>query len=143
MANISYCKRFTAGRSRRVTAVLSLVLLNLAMLPCAMALEQEPIRPCCPPDHAQHVDSHHEHASDAKSTHCHSAAGDCCDIDEFSIDDRSQKSGKDSAEQLLLVTAMDTACTILRSRSVVFPTGPPDPPPGAQRLHAIYCVYLD
>ena len=138
-------QRFTA---RGVAALISLLWLNLAMLPCAMALEGEHNCPNCPPEHDQPMASHHDHAdADADTApDCKTAQADCCDLEDFSIDDRGQKSsqkdGKNGGEQFTMSSTTDPVRRARPVQAAHFPTGPPDPNPGARRLHALHCVYL-
>lgn len=135
--------RFIAAGTRRVTAMVSLVWLNLAMLPCAMAMESDHSCPDCPPEAAQEVVSHHDHAVAEKGADCSFAQADCCQIDQINIDDRSQKSGKDDGKKIAVITNIGFGQFSAYSLTPEFPTGPPDPGPGTTRLHALFCVYLD
>ena len=135
-------RRIFAAR-RRVTALASLIWLNMAIGPCAMALQQEAICPDCPPGHSQQMASHHGHDESDSAPSCNTAQTDCCDFGDFTVDDRGQKSGKNGGEQFALVPVLETVKLARHVRLTVFVTGPPDPAPGTQRLHAIYCVYLN
>ncbi len=143
MATKTLFRRFFPARPRGVTALVSLIWLNLAMLPCAMALQQEEICPDCPTGHEQQMSSHHDHDESNSAPSCSTEDTDCCDFGEFTVDDRGQKSGKNSGEQFALTSKFETAKLVRHVVSTVFPTGPPDPIPEAQGLHAIYCIYLD
>lgn len=136
-------RRFITARSRGMCALVSLIWLNLAMLPCAMALQQETICPDCPTDHEQKMPAHHEHGDSDLVPDCNTANSECCDFGEFTIDDRTQKSGKSDSEQIALVSDLASVNLSRHVSTTAFPTGPPDPTSGTKRLHAIFCVYLD
>lgn len=124
--------------------MLLLVCLNLAMLPCAMAVEKDHDCPSCPPDHQQEIASHHAHDVDGDVANCVTAQPDCCELDQVSLDDRSQSVEKKSGENTAFVVAPSLA--ELRSPAMQYErrsTGPPGLVRGSPRLHVINCVYLD
>lgn len=133
---------FRAG-SRRVAALVSLVCLNLAMLPCAMGLEQFEACPDCPTELTQDAHAHHANAEAEKSADCGNAHNDCCEVDDFSSDDRPQKPAKDGSEPFALTADPMSPRRSATAGVILNATGPPDPYPGSTRLHSLFCVYLD
>jgi hypothetical protein len=113
--------RTTAG-SRRWLVLLSALWLNLAILPCAMALEtaSEPGHDCCPPVLEL------------------AAAADCCELDSVNVENREFEPSKDSVAM---------CSTMPVSRKAVFTSlqaqpPPPDPDSPAPPLHLLNCVFL-
>lgn len=109
---------------RRVAAVLLAVFLNLALVPCTMALEVvEEGHDCCPPE--LRLDP-----------------SECCQIDVGSNDTRSGiiKVDLDGAESLAApaYVALDD---LAAPRSHALPD-PPVPPRPQRDLNALFCVYL-
>jgi hypothetical protein len=125
-----------------VAALVSLVCLNLAMLPCAMGLVESEPCPDCPTTHAQEVDAHHGHTAEPAAD-CVNSHDDCCDVSEFSLDDRPQKPAKDGSDTFALIAGTNPARPTGAAVVVPGSTGPPDPDPGSPRIHVLNCVYLD
>ena len=97
--------------------------LNLALLPCAMALEAPDLgHDCCP----QTIEIQQ---------------ADCCDLDAVTLDKRD---GTFEAADEVLVATIDSGWPSLRS---VVPgwqaKKPPDPGNHSPPLHKLFCVYLD
>lgn len=111
--------------SRRVYAVLLAVFLNLAVLPCAMALEEiEKRHDCCPPE-------------------LNLEPAECCDIDDLSLDSRGGKLNLDDSTDVDVFAAGAGRESIdLAPIRHLASVDPPDPPPDAQTLHKLFCVYL-
>ena len=138
MSSRTISSRYPATGSRRAFSVLLLVWFNLAMLPCAMAIEKESGCPACPVGHEQELVSHHSHGDgDALQP-------DCCDLGQVNFDDRAQKFEKQDSDQLDFVVASQfdnlRPPTVRRNWN---PSAPPDLVSGSPRLHALNCVYLD
>ena len=122
-------RRFTQhwarlGR-RRVSALLLMVSLNLAILPCAMALEvAESAHDCCPPE-------------------IQLEAAECCTLDDVSIDTRSGSLKPYDSPELAALPASaatrDRLPAFAEYVPIVEPPGPPGKPPP---LHKLFCVYL-
>lgn len=110
---------------RRTAAVLLAVLLNLALLPCSMALEVvEEGHDCCPPE--LRLDP-----------------SECCEVDTAAVDVRDgfADAGGDDVEHL--VASMPDQPDVRSPRRYLATAGPPGAPPGAVALHKLNCVYLD
>ncbi len=123
-------------------SVVSLIWLNLAMLPCAMALESDHNCPECPPEQQSEMASHHDHEDTEKGANCSLEQSDCCQIDQLNFGDRGQKSDSDSGEKHAIIAETEYGQLFGYSPAPEFPTGPPDPDSGTTRLHALFCVYL-
>lgn len=110
-----------------------------------MALEQQQNHGCpgCAPSNEVPMDAHHGHDMKEPAVDCEVTQGDCCDLDEISLDDRNQKSPHDKAEKTAPSISIAGLPSLAEVRADNPPTGPPDPGRGAQRLHVLYCVYLD
>ena len=111
--------------SRRAAALLLAVLLNLALIPCSMAIEVvEEGHDCCPPE-------------------VNLEALDCCELDDVSVDSRGGSLEHDLTPDLDVVPAGaptdGTAVPIVR---YLANSDPPDPPGRRIALHKQHCVYL-
>ena len=140
------------GRRRRyVTAALSLLWLNLAMAPCAMAVDQNHDRnrdcPGCPPGHdgQHHGESaaHHGHAEADTLPPCFMAQPDCCELDSLHVDDRPQKLDRDDLDNATTALELGLDRAAVGSPPPRHATGPPHPAVGSLRLHVLHCVYRD
>ena len=109
-----------------IRAISLAVFLNLALLPCAVALEAvEDAHDCCPPE-------------------INLEAFECCEIDDANLDTRGNAVKTD--ERGDVETAPAPAFTGLNAPAAaawLTTTGPPDPPPRAAALHKLNCVYLN
>lgn len=132
-------------RTRGILGVILVAWLNLALQPCAMALEAEQDHDCphCPPAQSHRNDGHDMATYD---TPCATNASDCDVLDDWANNERkTQVKFKDipndlpasvapavpvvRVDQLLKLTAT--------SLSMIRPQGASPP------LHKLYCVYLD
>ncbi len=111
--------------SRRATAVLLAFLVNLALVPCTMAIEVvEEGHGCCPPEMKYE-------------------AQECCELDDVSVDTRGGPHENDLLPDLDVVFA--GAPTVLPASSptrFAASSDPPDPPDLPVVLHRLLCVYL-
>ena len=118
-------KNIAFSASRRVWVVLLVALLNLALVPCAMALEvREEGHDCCPPE-------------------LNLELLQCCELDDVSVDKR------DGLLELWDTPDYDdVAMGPLAERLALIPvirssvTDPPDPPDRVENLQKLLCVYL-
>jgi hypothetical protein len=118
-------QNWTVPGRRRVGALLLALCLNLAIIPCAMALEVvEQGHDCCPPE-------------------IQLEAVECCELDAVSIDARSGTLGPfdppDSDAMPASWPFQDLSTAPAHHWSSV---GPPDPPDDFPPLHELFCVYL-
>ena len=127
-------------RRRRLAAFLSVLWLNVAMLPCAMAVEEQPGCPDCPPEHAEAMASHHGHGN---SSSCALEQPDCCELDQIGFDSQQQNPGKADSGDSPVEPLPLSAATALKTTGAQYATGPPGAGAGSLRRHVILCVYLD
>ena len=109
--------------SRRGLAVLFTFWLNLALLPCAMAIETDQDgHDCCPPTvELQQID--------------------CCELDSATSDKRGGKF--ESYDDLFVVSTVAPWPSLYRADISENEMRPPDPTDYSAPLHKIFCVYLD
>ena len=133
-------------RGLRAIGLFAAVWLNLALAPCAMAVEDEEDHNCphCPPAQAH---GHHEtHPGMQAQTSCADDLADCGLDESFSHDTRSgQSPSKDAPEELPAVAVAGRfdggEPVIVRQRAPPahlagrLPAGPP--------IHLLNCVFLD
>jgi len=111
--------------SRRVQAVLLAAFLNLALVPCTMALEViEEGHDCCPPE-------------------LNLELSQCCVLDDVSVDKRDGVLELWDAPDydVIAIGPLDE----LVARVPVYhssATDPPDPPDRVESRHKLFCVYL-
>jgi hypothetical protein len=120
-----FASRWMALGRRRVSVLLLAVSLNLALVPCTMALEVVELgHDCCPPE-------------------LQIEASECCELDDASIDARSGLLEPDDQPEADALPA-HTAVTTLNSEFVRYTSGvdPPDPPATTAALHKLNCAYL-
>ena len=120
---IAQFRQFRAPR--RAAAVLLALILNVTLVPCAMALEAaEEQHDCCPPE-------------------IRLDAMECCVIDDVTHDARGSRLWLDddgSAEALLATTFVEAGLpTRIRGPES---TGPPRSPPRVVPVYKLNCVYL-
>lgn len=116
---------FAVPASRRAYAVLLVALLNLALVPCTMALEVvEEGHDCCPPELKVELP-------------------ECCELDDVSVDKR------DGSLELWDSPDYDDSATGPRDDFVAqasvlgfLATDPPDPPGRVEVRHKLFCIYL-
>ena len=110
---------------RRAAAALLALVLNLTLVPCAMALEAvEETHDCCPPE-------------------IRLDAAECCVIDDVTHDARGARIWLDEdggADALLMPAFTDAVVPVLVGDNEA--TGPPDPLVRAVPVYKLNCVYL-
>ena len=109
--------------SRKGLAVLITFWLNLALLPCAMAIETaEDGHDCCPPTvELQQID--------------------CCELDSATVDKRGGKF--ESYDDQVVEATVAPWPQIYKADISENEMRPPDPADYSPPLHKIFCVYLD
>lgn len=120
-----FAKYWTALGQRRAAALLLAVSLNLAIVPCTMALEViEQGHDCCPPE-------------------LQLEASECCELDDASIDVRSGLFEPDDQPEpdSLFGPAAAEALNNAHYRHTVG-VDPPDLPDNSPPLYKLNCVYL-
>jgi hypothetical protein len=121
---IAQHRRFAA--QRRVSAVLLALILNLALLPCLMAVEAaEEAHDCCPPE-------------------IRLDASDCCVIDDATLDARGARLWlDDDGGAEILVAPLFAEVLVPRHAGSPPPTGPPDTPVRKVSVHKLNCSYIE
>jgi hypothetical protein len=120
-----FVSNWTALGRRRVSALLLAVSLNLAIVPCTMALEVvEQGHDCCPPE--LRIES-----------------SECCELDDASVDARSGLLETDDQPESVALLGHALAQT-LNDWRVRYTIGvdPPDPPAHSPTLYKLNCAYL-
>ncbi len=130
--------------TRGVWALLAIVWLNMAFLPCAMAFEGDDHDcPHCPPTEDHAMAGHHamagEHDHHEASGSC--AESQCCDVVEATLETRTGK----FTQLPDIVAASTPSIAELAPRPLRHSTSldPPDTPGASPPLHVLYCVYLN
>ena len=114
-------RQFAATRS--AAALLLAFVLNMALVPCAMAIEvvaEE--HDCCPPE-------------------LRLEPVDCCEVDDGSIQSRGKSSEFDEDGELSSASDHASLLPVLSGRHAPV-VHPPDPPDTRPDLNALFCVYL-
>ncbi len=111
--------------SRRAAALLLAVLLNLAIVPCTMAIEvEEEGHDCCPPELKYEP-------------------RECCELGDVNIDSRSAFQKYDVTPDFDFAVAGSLTSVAAFSPAVfIASSDPPDPPGQSVALHKRHCVYL-
>ena len=136
-------RRKPAALGRKVLGLLTVLWLNMAVLPCAMAFESAETCPHCPPADEHEMASHHGHGEAKAQPACATAQVECCDLDEASVDTRGSKLEVKPASEVVFVTAPPIPAVPARAsvqRHVA--SDPPDISGTSPPLHVLYCVYL-
>ena len=113
------------GRRRGGAALLLAVLLNLALVPCTMALEVA-------------EDSHHAH--DCCPPKPQLDTSECCDVDEASVATRGDRVTPDNDLAQALPAEGPGVVAVAPKHAAA--ADPPDPPAPRDALHKLNCVYL-
>jgi len=110
---------------RRAAAALLALVLNVTLVPCAMALGAvEEAHDCCPPE-------------------IRLDAAECCAIDDVTHNARGARVllDEDGGTEVLLVSTFVDVAVPVRVGNIEA-TGPPDPPDRAIPVYKLNCVYL-
>jgi hypothetical protein len=111
--------------SRRAPALVLAALLNLALIPCAMAFEVvEQEHDCCPPE-------------------LNLESPQCCELDDVNVDKRDGTLKPwDSPDFDDLATDSLGKLAAYASVRRLSVADPPDPPGHVESRHKLFCVYL-
>ena len=134
----------SAALTRGVWSLLAVLLLNMAVLPCAMALESDD-HDCshCPPADQQQMAGHDDHIAARAELPCATTVSQCGDVDEAGVDTRSGKlKVKDSVDVEFFALPAIAELPTWHSGQVATAAVPPDIHGGSPPLHVLYCVYL-
>ena len=134
-----------------VFGMLLALCLNLAILPCAMALGvDDQACPHSPIAEQGAMDEHHGHSTghaveDTGQSHpdCMSTGSSCCDLAVASADSRWAQVKESFDDEPWLVSITASPPQPVTSYAVVAAVDPPDPPGTSVPRHVLFCVYLD
>jgi len=135
--------------TRSVWALLAVLWLNMAVLPCAMAFESDDHDcPHCPPADEHQMGGHHGHAkreaTQQAEASCATMQSQCCDIVDASVDTRSKKSDvRDSSDLEYCAVSSVPEFSVWPAAHYVGAADPPWPPDNFPPRHVLFCVYLD
>jgi len=101
------------------------ILLNLALIPCSMAIEVvEQSHDCCPPEITLE-------------------ALECCELDDASVDSRSGTLKDELIPDLdIVLTGAPEDMPAMSPARGLASSDPPDPPSPSAAIHKLHCVYL-
>lgn len=126
-----------------VLGLLAAVWLNLALQPCAMAMEADHDCPHCPPAHEHEMMAHHGHGEAKAEAPCASLEAPCGELDDVSMDGRSgQLKVKDTVELPVAIAHEPATSTVTAGERCNYATGPPQRAGLSPPLHVLFCVYL-
>ncbi|HNP64675.1 MAG TPA: hypothetical protein PKH39_12135 [Woeseiaceae bacterium] len=127
--------------SRRLLAVLALFSLNLAAMPCTMALEAVSDSGHCP-SMSEQVMTQADHHQPIVEKDCFSMQSDCCSAGGVALESRG---GADKLQKdvQFAVSVSPPWPTLLAHPVPVDDLRPPDLKVSFPPLHVLNCVYLD
>ena len=120
-----FASAHTARGPRRGAALLLAVLLNLALVPCTMALEVA-------------EEAHHGH--DCCPPELQLDPSECCEIGAASVSTRGDQLTPDNDLDEAAPAAVPPVASVARKYTAS--ADPPDPPEPVHALHKLNCVYL-
>ena len=133
-----------ATRRRTVIGLVTVLWLNMALLPCAMALQSAAMCPHCPPAEDHEMASHHGHGGHSEEPSRVTVQSECCDYEEVKIDARVIKPESCSAPLLFLIASPANTDLLQAAATQSHCTKDPPGHGGASPpLHVLNCVYLD
>lgn len=123
--------------------LLTVLWLNMAVLPCAMAFESDTSCAHCPPADEHDITSHHSHSEVQVDPTCATLRSQCCDLEQASVDARGGKIDIKPPSEVVFITAPVIATVPNRtSGRVRRASDPPDIYGSSPPLRILYCVYL-
>ena len=126
---------------RRIFGVLVICWLNMAIAPCAMALQFE--QDCADgPRAVEQMADHHGHHDVSPAQDCVTVQSDCCELAAASLDTRGDKFKK-LPDNFAIPVADFPWHEDYTSPTHYVAAHPPDPVGSSPPLHKLYCVYLD
>ncbi len=143
MFSLTAARRKPAALRPKVLGLLTVLWLNMAVLPCAMAFESSETCPHCPPAAEHEMAPHHDHGEVKAQPDCATAQVECCDFAEVSVDTRGVKLEAKPASEAVIGAAPPIAAVPAQTSGQRFcAADPPGASGGAPPLHVLYCVYL-
>ena len=131
--------------TRGVLGLIAVLWLNMAVLPCAMALEGGGDCPHCPPPAVEHeMAVHHGHGDDHAKPSCATMQSQCGELEEASIDTRGSKLElKPTFEMVFISTPPIAPLSAGMQGRITCSSDPPDISGSSPPLNVLFCVYLD
>lgn len=149
MALLTTFRQRQIPRARRVLGVLVVVWFNLALQPCAMAIESVGDHNCphCPPPQTHQHEGHDMAAGDMaeRDMRCATGAAHCSASDSVNIDVRSgQPKLKNILTELPVAIAPFSGpfADVRPQQTIVELPSHRQPPDSSPPLNVLYCVYL-
>ena len=150
MNSLATFKQRQTPWARSVLGLFVVVWLNLALQPCAMAMDGDDDHDCphCPPGHTQKHDRHDMASSEAAGHDmpCATGAADCNALDDYIYGGRSAQLKVKDGPSDPLVALLPAPLFLANAQDNLVAYVPPDinHPPGASvPLNILSCVYLD
>ena len=126
--------------------MLAMLVLNMAVLPCAMAFQGGDCAHCPPAEQHEtghEMAAHHSHDEAKPGPSCATVEADCCDELAVNVDTRGSKLESKPTGDVVFVTAGLFDSSAARPVAVWNnPSGPPETFATSPPLHALFCVYL-
>ena len=137
------------AESSVAVSMLLVFCLNLAVLPCAMALGLDD-HDCshCPSAEDHSMAGHHGHETahepELRQSDCATLTASCCDAAVSNVDTRSSlpKLKSHGSDQAMASPASQVTVPGVAFAITEF-ADPPDPPGPSVPRHVLFCVYLD
>ena len=144
MISRATARRKPAALKRNLLGLLSVLWLNMAVLPCAMAFSTDDHDcPHCPPADEQPMAGHVGHG-DVAGPDCASIGSSCADGGAASVDTRGNPLKVRDAGDDEVFVGFALATVPARTTTVITACAdPPDPPGTSVPRHVLFCVYLD
>ena len=132
---------------RGVLGLLTILWLNMAMAPCALAFQVDDDCPHCPPaeEHAPHhtMGAHEGHDHPVAKPSCATAQTDCCDAIAASAEGRGSKLEHRPASDVVFAgPPLSEARSALRCPYNRRAADPPEIIGCSPPIRTLYCVYL-
>lgn len=121
--------------------VLAIFWLNLAVMPCAMAIEADTRDEHCPQMSSQAIAHEDGHQVSQPEVNCLSMQADCCSFVQSTVDNRAgtDKFKKDTSAAISSLASWPNQQS---SQVLQREHRPPDPGYRTPPLHILHCVYL-
>ena len=144
MISRATARRKPAALKRNLLGLLSVLWLNMAVLPCAMAFGVDDHDcPHCPPADEQPMAGHNGHGDEA-GPDCASVGSSCADGGAVSVDTRGNPlKVSDAGDDEVFVGFALVSTLAQPTTAFTASVDPPDPPGTSVPRHVLFCVYLD
>lgn len=125
--------------------LLALVLFNLALTPCALAIDAgQGDCPHCPPAEQAAMSMHDGHHDRTAAPDCATVQAECCDLSAVSVGSRSGAvEPKDLPDRDAAPAPAPAGIPVGQGTAAAVVADAPDPPDERRPRHKLFCVYLD